>query len=380
MKVAATHKLADVAKILSGYAFDSGCFAGSGDLPIVRIRDVVRGYSNTFYTGDFSETFVVKNGDLLIGMDGEFNTALWRGGRAVLNQRVCKVIPDESVIDKAYLYYLLPKKLKAIEDATSFVTVKHLSVKSLQAIEITLPPLPEQKRIAAILDKADAIRRKRQQAVKLTEELLRSVFLDMFGDPVTNPKGWPQAPIKEFGAVMTGNTPSREKPEYYGEKIEWIKSDNINTPYHYLTEARERLSEEGQKVGRIVPAGSILVTCIAGSPECIGNVALSNREVAFNQQINAISPFEPVDSFFLYSQILVAKKLIQGESTESMKGMVSKGKFENILLIKPTIELQKQFGGIFRKLEALSDKNDKACNNSDSLFTSLLQRAFRGEL
>jgi len=180
--------------------------------------------------------------------------------------------------------------------------------------------------------------------------------------------------------VMTGNTPSREKPEYYGDDIEWIKSDNINTPYHFLTEAKEKLSSEGKRVGRVVSDNSVLVTCIAGSPECIGNAALTDKPVAFNQQINAVTPFEGVDPYFLYVQLLVAKKLIQQQSTESMKGMVSKGKFENILLLNPPYPLQEKYGKLFIKCQETFCKNINALTESDNLYGSIIQRAFRGEL
>lgn len=329
---------------------------------------------------------IVKTGDILVSTVRPNLNAVAEIPEqldgATASTGYCVLRPDNERVDSRYLYFWVRSSgfVKEMVKRSTGASYPAVSDKIVKDSKLPLPPLPEQKRIAAILDKADSIRRKRQEAVRLTEELLRSVFLDMFGDPVTNPKGWEKAAIKEFGTVMTGNTPSREIMEYYGEYIEWIKSDNINTPNHYLTEAKEYLSVEGQKVGRFVPPGSILVTCIAGSPECIGNAALSNRPVAFNQQINAIIPFDSADSFFLYSQILVAKKLIQIQSTESMKEMVSKGKFENIPLIKPPIELQRQFGSMFRRVEALSKKNSTAYNDADTLFNSLLQRAFKGEL
>src|SRR5262249_51991334 len=161
----------------------------------------------------------------------------------------------------------------------------------------------------------DALRRKRREAIAKLDTLLQAVFLEMFGDPIINPKSWDRLPIDGFGSVTTGNTPSRARGDYYGPGIEWIKSDKINTPSHFLTPASETLSEAGQKVARTAPAGSVLVTCIAGTPHCIGNVAIADREVAFNQQINAISPREPYDSAFLYTQILVGKRLVQNAST-----------------------------------------------------------------
>ena len=268
-------------------------------------------------------------------------------------------------------------------DVTSFIsgtTRAKLTKRSASRIPVVIPPLPEQRRIAAILDKADAIRRKRQEAIRLTDEFLRSAFLDMFGDPTTNPKEWETKPIKKIGKVVTGNTPSRKKQEYYGDHIEWIKSNNINTPFHFLTEADEYLSQQGKQVGRSVPAYSILVSCIAGTPECIGNAALTDREVAFNQQINAIVPFKYTDPYFLYSQLLVAKKLVQRESTNSMKGLVSKSKFEKIKLLIPRKEKQNKFREIFMQYLTLHERQTKLQMESDFLFDSSRQRAFRGEL
>ena len=259
-------------------------------------------------------------------------------------------------------------------------TIAHFPAVKLNALEVPLPPLPEQRRIADILDKADAVRRKRKEAIALTEELLRSAFLEMFGDPVTNPKGWPVKPLTALGTVTTGNTPSRDVPEYFGEAIEWIKSDNINTPSHYLTPAVEGLSEKGRAVGRVAPAGSTLMTCIAGSPDCIGNVGLADREVAFDRQINAVTPNAGIDHRWLYVLLLLGKRFVQGASTNSMKGMVSKGKLEQVLWPAPPHEHQKEFGGFFDAVVMLNTRQDAAAGESDALFGSLAQRAFRGEL
>lgn len=179
---------------------------------------------------------------------------------------------------------------------------------------------------------------------------------------------------------MTGNTPPRKDASNFGHGIEWIKSDNIDSRFHYLTEAKETLSSKGRLIGRVVPAGSILVTCIAGSPNSIGNAALADREVAFNQQINAAVPHPGVDPFFLYCQFILGKRLIQNASTNSMKGMVSKGKFEDIEFLLPPHREQKQFGDLFQKVIHVTAALRSRILESDALCGGLEQRAFRGEL
>jgi type I restriction enzyme, S subunit len=249
----------------------------------------------------------------------------------------------------------------------------------LSNLEIPLPPLEEQRRIAEILDRANALHAKRRAALAQLDSLTRSIFLELFGDPVTNPKHWERKFIYEIGKVITGNTPPRANSDYYGTYIEWIKSDNINTPNYYLTKAAEGLSKAGKAMARIAPAGSILVTCIAGSPECIGNAALTDREVAFNQQINALVPFDG-NPHFLYAQLLVGKHLVQGASTSGMKGLVSKGRFEQIKLIYPPVPLQREFAGRVVAVEKLRGAQRASLAELDNLFASLQHRAFRGEL
>ena len=250
---------------------------------------------------------------------------------------------------------------------------------SLLALRIPLPPLVEQRRIAALLDQAERLRANRRAALVQLDALTEAIFLDLFGDPATNPKGWPVMPIGDIGTVITGNTPPREHPEYFGAAIEWIKSDNINTPHYYLTRANEGLSESGKAVARIAPPHSILVTCIAGSPDCIGNAAMTDREVAFNQQINALVPRQG-DPHFLYAQILVGKRLIQEASTASMKGMVSKSRFERILLPFPPLPLQRDFADRVVAVEKLRTVHHASLAELDALFAVLQHRAFQGDL
>jgi type I restriction enzyme, S subunit len=201
----------------------------------------------------------------------------------------------------------------------------------------------------------------------------------MFGEPATNPKGWPRKHIAGVATVITGNTPPREMAEYYGDAIEWIKSDNINTPHYYVTRAEEGLSELGWQVARVAPAGSILVTCIAGSRASIGNAAITDREVAFNPQINAVVPFEG-DAHFIYAQLRVGKRLVQRASTNSMKGMISKSRFEGITLIWPPTPLQHEFAERVQVVQRIAEGQRTSLNRTEALFASLQHRAFRGKL
>ena len=196
-------KLTDICKIQYGYAFDSAKFSDSEGIPLVRIRDVVRGFSETYTTEECGAEYVVHDGDILIGMDGEFNISQWKGGEAYLNQRVCRLIPTDEV-DALYLFYFMPKALKAIEDKTPFVTVKHLSAKELNKVVVPIPEMEEQKKIASSLQKVDKLISLRKEQLAKLDQLVKSRFIELFGDPVSNPHGYPKVPLSELAEIKIG--------------------------------------------------------------------------------------------------------------------------------------------------------------------------------
>jgi len=376
-----TVRLGEIAEFINGKAFGPSDWSDEGRR-IIRIQNLTtpeKPYNRT--TVDVDEKYHVHQGELLVSWSASLGVYEWPGpDTGLVNQHIFRVVPDLSKVDKDYLRRALSRALSAMERYVHGSTMRHVNRKEFLSTKIRLPPLPEQQRIAAILDKADAVRRKRQQTFDLADQFLRSAFLDLFGDPVTNPKGWPIKKLGEVAKITTGNTPSRKRPEYFGPGIEWIKSDNINTPGHFLTRAEESLSLAGGGNARIVEGGATLMTCIAGSRSCIGNVALADREVAFNQQINAITPGEELESDFLYGELLYAKKLIQAASTNSMKGLVSKGRLSRVATPVPPLELQKRFSHLFRETLRGANHLAGAQAEASALFSSLTQRAFRGEL
>ena len=147
-------RISDIAILLNGYPFESHHFTSDRHRgqPLIRIRDILAGETNTHYTGDFDESFLVREGDLLVGMDGDFNSVVWTGSRGLLNQRVCKIELRIGLVDKRFVAYCLPGYLSAINARTSSITVKHLSSRTVSQISIPLPPLSEQSRIADALD------------------------------------------------------------------------------------------------------------------------------------------------------------------------------------------------------------------------------------
>lgn len=144
-------RVGDLVKLTNGFPFPSDRFGPSGDMPLVRIRDLAGAEFETFVTGPVSPEFVIADGDVVIGMDGDFNLKRWNRGPAALNQRMCLLRPREGV-DIRFVEYALPSILSIINDLTFATTVKHLSSSDVLGERIALPPLEEQRRIADFLD------------------------------------------------------------------------------------------------------------------------------------------------------------------------------------------------------------------------------------
>ncbi len=284
-------------------------------------------------------------------------------------------------LDGKFLYYYLKANERQIDALGTGSTFKAITQETLKKIEIPVPPLDEQIRIAHLLGKVEGLIAQRKQHLQQLDDLLKSVFLEMFGDPVRNEMGWDKPELKAFGKISTGNTPPRNEPANYdGDFIEWIKTDNITGDAVFVTPATEYLSEIGARRARTVTNGALLVACIAGSVESIGRAALTDRPVSFNQQINAIQPSKDVSPLYLYGLFKLCRAYIQSHATKGMKKILTKGDFEKIAMIKPPFDIQNQFAVIVEKIEGIKSRYQQSLTDLEALYGALSQQAFKGEL
>lgn len=192
--------------ILSGFPFKSNLFNNEVGFPILRIRDITSGKTETYYKGDYDEQYIINNSDLLIGMDGDFNIRWWDNGKILLNQRCCSIKEGESVL-RRFLYYVLPFDLQVINDLTYYTTVKHLSNSDIYNSSLVVPPLTEQQQIVAFLDnkteKIDNLISHKQKKIDLLKEK-RTALINHVVTKGLNPK----VELKDSGVEWIGEIPS----------------------------------------------------------------------------------------------------------------------------------------------------------------------------
>lgn len=380
-----TAPVGELAEILSGFAFKSEQFNNSGEgLPLIRIRDVVEGASDTYYSGDYKSEFLIKNGDALIGMDGQFNLACWRGGPALLNQRVCKIKATDERLDQGYLLRFLPSALKEIEDRTPFVTVKHLSVKSLREIEISLPPLPEQRRIAAILDKTDALRAKRREAIAKLDQLLQSVFLEMFGGSTATTTSVAEL-APSAGAIRTGPFGSQLlHSELVDHGIAVLGIDNAVSNKFTWAKPRFITAEKYSQLSRYrVNPGDVLITIMGTCGRCA--VVPDDVPAAINTKHLCCISLDRTrcEPEFLHSYFLmhpIARSYLESRAKGAIMAGLNMGIIKELPVALPSLEDQRRFVTIKKSLERQSAQAVSQENRSNELFAALQQHAFAGAL
>lgn len=337
----------------------------TGQYPIIsQEKEFISGYCDTednlnndlgdvIIFGDHTRTVKYVDFDFCVGADG------------------VKVLQPNKNLSAKYLYYFIKwSNIPSNGYARHFKFLKDVKIKYPKDKAI-------QQAIASELDAVQTMIDGYKAQIADLDTLAQSIFLDMFGDPVSNPKGWDMHSVSSFGKIITGNTPSKLIEEYYNsDYIEWIKTDNIQKNKLYPTIASEYLSEEGSLKGRVVDENCILVCCIAGSLNSIGRCCITNRRVAFNQQINAIVCDIQHNFLYLYWLIKCAQKKFIETASTGMKHILSKSTMSSIKLPVPQYHLQQKFASKVEAIEKQKELLRQQLADAETLMAERMQYYF----
>lgn len=259
-------KLGDVATYVNGYAFKPKDRGNKG-LPIIRIQDLTgNSYDLGFYDGIYPQKVEINNGDILISWSASLGVYIWNRGKALLNQHIFKVVFNKVDIDRNYFVYAVKHKLNEMIAKTHGATMKHIIKSDFDETEIPYPNINEQKRISKVLNKVEKIIALRNAELKTLDNLIKARFVEMFGDPITNPKGWEHITVGDvcssivrgpFGSALKKEffvEPSDNTYKVYEQKHAIQKSADIGT--YYIT--AEKFAE--LKRFECLP-GDILMSC-----------------------------------------------------------------------------------------------------------------------
>jgi len=295
-------------------------------------------------------------------------------GRAMYHNEAIAALPirDPKRLDREFLYWVL--KAKAHDDAASHAVLgKVLNKRKVEQIEIPLPPLPEQRRIVGILNRAARIERLRGQARERLQEFIPALFIGMFGDPASNPMGWPVAPLGDVCAIVGGGTPRRSNHAYFGGPIPWATPTDV-TALSSLSIQRtaETITESGlrESSARLVPAGTVLLT----SRATIGFTAIARAEMATNQGFaNLTCGTRLLPEYLAVWLRLRRDRLIQLAGGTTFKE-ISKSTLKKIEVPLPEIKRQRRFANLIGTAHATASIAREVSASAATLSASLMSR------
>lgn len=380
------YKLSDVFDLQMGKtpSRDNNMYWKDGNLPWVSIADLSK---SQIYIENSKEMItnlaakdtlmkcipqdtVIMSFKLSLGKTAITKTPLYT------NEAIMAFIDKKVIqIEPKYIYFLFCN-IKWGQYTNNAVKGKTLNKKFFSDFQIYIPEYTQQTKIASLLIRINKILEYKHSLIKAYDAIIKSRFVEMFGDPnmVALNKG---VKFSSVAKIITGNTPSRKSSEYYGDYIEWIKSDNIISTNLYISQAKEFLSEQGAAKGRVAPKDSLLMTCIAGSIRSIGNVGICDRSVAFNQQINAIVLKNNINPLYAYWLLKLFKPSIIANVEMSLKGIISKSQLENMLIpIIASQEEQELFIKFALQINKLKSDVQKSIDETQLLMDSLMQEYF----
>ena len=377
-------RLGDIATYINGYPFKPEDRGLTG-LPIIRIQDLTgNSYDLGFYNGNYPERIEINDGDVLISWSASLGVYIWNNGKALLNQHIFKVAFDKCEVNKQFFVYAVQYKLQEMGAKAHGATMKHIVKKDFDNTAIPFPAFEEQEKIAQTMNCISRIISDRQQQLQMLDELVKARFVELFGEPEMNIKGWPVVPMSEVCSIGSSKRIYQSEQSSGGVPF-WRISDLTNlintgkaTADLYIPE--ERYSEL-QSQGQVPIAGDILVTSRGTLGQCY--IVKANDKFYFqdgmiswlSKYVDSITP-QYISYLFTMSGF---RKQIDSMQAGSTVAYLSIAMIKKLKIMLPPKELQEQFANFVEQTDKSKVAVQKALDEAQLLFDSLMQKYFGRE-
>lgn len=372
-------KLGECVRLINGRAYSQHELLDAGT-PVIRIQNLNGG--DRWYYSDLTlpdDKYCVE-GDLLFAWSASFGPYIWRGPRSIFHYHIWRVLPFDT-LDKAFAFHLLEWITERVKAASHGVAMLHMTKSGMEDWEIPLPPLTEQRRIAAILDQADALRAKRQEALAQLDELQKAIFIEMFGNPATNPKGWPNYRFEDvcptrLGKMLDQKQQTGQNPRKYlrNANVQWFRFE--------LSDVLEMDFDESSRNTFRLVEGDLLI-CEGGEP---GRAAIWQGQIAecyYQKALHRGRPnpkiAKPEYLVWLFWFLAKGGKLNDHVTSATIAHLTGE-KLKAMQIPLPPFELQAEFAERLAGVDKLKNSLENALTQADNLFSSLQHRAFQGAL
>jgi type I restriction enzyme, S subunit len=384
--------LGELVSIVNGFPFSSEGFSDTDGERLIRIRDVTTGDTATYFRGDVPEGYWVEPGDIVVGMDGDFNLRVWSAQRGLLNQRVCKLVPHADMLDRTFLAYALPGYLKLINDHTSSVTVKHLSSRTIQQIPFPLPPLAEQRRIVARIEALFARIRRARAELERVAPLTRRYRARAIAAPfaVGLEAGWPLQRFETLARdARVGLVRSKADQSDTGP-YPYIRMQHYDEMGRWRLEKVTRVAADRREAQEYELKPGDLLFNTRNSVELVGKVAVWPASLPthlFNNNLLRVRFRRDVNPDYVKWALMsepALSNLANAKSATTSVAAIYQRDLMNVQVPLPPLETQNVVSACVSKAIESADQCEHEVNRAlallDRLEQSILARAFRGEL
>jgi type I restriction enzyme S subunit len=360
-----TFPLGAAIELAYGKSLPKGSRVESGSIPV---------YGSNGITG-WHDTAVVNGPTVIVGRKGSAGAVQFVDGPCFPIDTTYYARPREGFdFDIKFLFYLLRQlDLSRLKTATG---VPGLTREDAYRETIPVPPLPEQRRIVDLLSRAEGIVRLRREAEKKAAELIPALFLNMFGDPATNPKGWPVAKIGTVTSVQTGATPSRDNPAYYLDAgIPWVKTGEVSGDVIFDTEEKISRAALAKTNCKVFPVDTILVA-MYGQGQTRGRCAVLGIPAASNQACAAILPSDNISVAYLFCFLKTQYEQLRGMAHGGNQANLNLSMIKGLPFILPPLSAQRAFAEKLESISSIQIQQSTATAKAQATFDALLASVF----
>lgn len=297
---------------------------------------------------------------------------------ASANQSVTGILPSKEHHPR-YLYYFLKSQRKKILGDTFGGGQPHINQKYVKDFKVPLPLIDDQKRIAHLLGKVDGLIAQRKQHLQQLDDLLKSVFLEMFGDPVRNEKGWEKKPLEKLGSVNRGVSKHRPRnaPVLLGGKYPLIQTGEVSNAGTYITSYTHTYSDIGFAQSKLWPAGTLCITIAAN----IAQTGVLTFDACFPDSVVGFIPYDDQSHvLYVHGLFWFFQAILEKNAPAAAQKNINLEILRTLEVPKPPIVLQNQFAAIVEKVEVIKSHYQQSLTTLENLYGALSQKAFKGEL
>lgn len=369
--------LKDIVQIEKGRKYNLLEENQEGAIRVFQANDF-RNENKPLYTLD-ADGVLAQEDDIMLVWDGSVGQMGFGRSGYVGSTMVKLKVKDKKQFSPFFIYRFLQTKAEYLKRKATGATIMHINRKSLEQLEIPDLEIDDQLHIANLLSKAENLIAQRKESIRLLDEFLKSTFLEMFGDPVRNKKGWEISDLSELGSLDRGISKARPRnsPELLGGPHPLIQTGDVTNSGIYITAFKQTYSELGLKQSRLWPKGTMLITIAAN----IAQTSILTFDACFpDSVVGFVTNTKKANVLYVHFLFKFFQAILEGKASQTAQKNINLEILRNLKVPAPPIFFQTQFAQIVEKTEALKAQYQQSLQELENLYASLSQKAFRGEL